>query len=63
MEAADIDEKRLKHVEAVIQCGASGAAVITAIAESADPAEAARGLARKLRRAWSEATRPALGTR
>jgi len=51
------------NVEAVIRCGASGAAVITAIAESADPAEATRELARKLRRAWSGAPRTASGTR
>ena len=50
------------NVEAVVRSGASGAAVITAITESADPSETARELAGGLKRAWYGAPRPASGT-
>lgn len=43
-----------ENVEAVIESGASGAAVITAITESGEPREAARELVARMRESWSE---------
>jgi len=42
-----------ENVDVVFESGASGAAVITAIAESDYPLEAARGLVRRMDRAWT----------
>ena len=49
-----------ENVGEVVEAGASGAAVITAITESPDPREAARALRRAMTDAWKQA-RPAEG--
>ena len=48
---------KIDNVESVITAGASGAAVITAITRSQDPAQATRELMERMKEAWASTSR------